>query len=198
MVPAFGIRTLSAGDGDGRDIAVDVQRIAFLGIGSGNLRSNYFSDETIAERMNVPEDSIHEVFNGVFFEYLNHASLKGGKADVVYCCLGEGKAILESVKYDNRGDEMESDLSAVPQGELSDFLQKTSTDYLVLVDQYYIKREGYPYHNISHIINYSVYDGKKKVVCRGRHRFSSLDMDDLGSYSRQFSKIASKLLAKIN
>jgi hypothetical protein len=198
MIPVFGICTLSAGDGDGKDAAAGVQRIAFLGIGNDNLHSNYFSDETIAQRMNVPEDSINEAFNRIFFETLSRASLKDGKTNMVYCCPEEGQAIRESVKYTMSGDEMESDLSAVPQGELNGFLKKTSTAYVMLVDQYYIKREGYPYHNVSHIINYSVYDGSKKVVFRGRHRFSSLDMDDLGRYSKQFSKIAGKLLAKMN
>jgi hypothetical protein len=198
ILPVFGTVTAKANNGDEKEGIENAQRVAFLGIGSDNLRSNYFSDEIIAGKMNVPEDSIHEAFNRHFFEILSKVSAKNRKTNVVYCCFGEGKTILESVKYDNKGDEMESDISGVSQRQLSEFLEKTSTVYLALIDQYYIKKEGYPYNNISHIIAYSVYDGNKNVVFRGRHQFSSLEMDDFSNYTKQFSKIANKLLAKIN
>ncbi|MDR1380760.1 MAG: hypothetical protein LBJ47_04690 [Tannerella sp.] len=174
------------------------ERIAFLGIGSGNLRSNYYPDEIIAGKMNVPEDSINETFGRRFYEILNETCVRNGTPNIVYCCFEEGRAILASVKYNSRGDEMESDLSAVSQERLDDFFEQTSTGYLMIIDQYYIKREGYPYHNVSHIVAYSVYDSKREIVFRGRHQFSSLDMEEFSRYTRQFSKIAQKLLAKIH
>jgi hypothetical protein len=198
IISIVGVYTSKANNGKEKEAIDNTQRIAFLGIDNENLHSNYFSDETIAEKMNVPEDSINETFNRHFFEILNNACIKNSKINMVYCCFEEGKRILESVKYDNKGDEMESDISGISQGHWNHFFEKTSTAYLMLVDQYYIKKEGYPYHNISHIIAYSLYDKNKKIVFRGRHQFSSLDMDDFSHYAKQFSKIANKLLAKMN
>jgi hypothetical protein len=189
---------LKADGGKAKEADMDSQRIAFLGVGIDNLRSNYFSDEIIAGKMNVPEDSINETFNRHFYELLHDACLKSRKPNIVYCCFDEGRTILESVTYSNKGDEMESDLSGVPQELLNGFFEKTSTGRLMLIDQYYIKKEGYPYHNVSHIITYSVYDRNRAVIFRGRHQFSSLDMEDFDNYTKQFSKIAQKLLAKID
>jgi hypothetical protein len=198
ILPSTGIFTLKADSGKVKEADANLPRIAFLGISAGNLRSNYFSDEMIAGKMDVPEDSINETFNRHFYEMLSEACLKNSKPDIVYCCFDEGKTILESVTYNHKGDEMESDFSGVPQELLSDFFEKTSTGCLMLVDQYYIKKEGYPYHNISHIITCSVYDKNMEIIFRGSHRFSSLDMEDFDHYAKQFSKIAHKLLAKID
>jgi hypothetical protein len=198
ILPSIEIFALKADSEKGKEADASVRRIAFVGVGAGNLHSNYFSDDMIAGKMNVPEDSINETFNRHFYEILNEACLEEKKPDVVYCCFDDSKTILESVAYNRKGDEMESDFSGVPQELLNGFFEKTSTGCLVLIDQYYIKKEGYPYHNISHIITCSAYDRNGEVIFRGRHRFSSLDMEDFDQYAKQFSKIAHKLLAKID
>ncbi|MCC8152828.1 MAG: hypothetical protein LIP01_00590, partial [Tannerellaceae bacterium] len=172
-------------------------RIAFLGVPMHNLRSNYFTNDLLAEKMDAPEDAIDEVFSKNFFTLLEKACTRTNKMEAVYCCCEDAQSILKTVDFIEEGDGIKSDFSTVPAESIDALLEKTMADYIVLIDQYYVKKEGYPYNNISHIISYSVYDENRTIVSQGRHHFTSLDMDELSRYNKQFSKAAHKLIAKI-
>ncbi len=172
-------------------------RIAFLGIDRENLRSNYYTSDVIAGKMDTTEEAIDQAFNTSFFIALESACTRNNKIAAIFSCCEDAYTVLEAVEYVEEGDEIRSNLSVVPQASVEVLLEKTTADYLVLIDQYYIKKEGYPYNNISHIIGYSVYDENREVVSRGRHHFTSLDIDNLNRYNKQFSKVANKMLARL-
>lgn len=172
-------------------------RIAFVGVDLVNFRSNYLSQDVIADKLSVEEDSIDNAFNQDFYNALYEICQKKGQYEIVYCCYADGKNLLDRINYQEKGDEMYSDISGVSQEDFNSIINSADADYVALIDQYYIKKEGYPYHNLSHIINYSVFDKNKNKISEGCHRFTSLEMENLNEYSKQFTKAADKLLAKI-
>ena len=177
--------------------STDVIRVAFLGVDINNLRSNYLGDDVIAEKFSADEDSINVAFNQDFFEALRKNGSKKGKYDFVYCCHTNNKNFLDRITYKEEGDEMYSDISEITQEDFNAVIDNAHADFMVLIDQYYIKKEGYPYHNYSHIINYSVFNKDKIKVSKGCYRFTSIEMEKLDDYSKQFMKAADKLVAKI-
>jgi len=194
------IPSLAPGKGDAKDIRGSM-KILIVG-NHDNVKSNFYHNGMIAEQTGIPEDSIGTRYNYIIAE--NIASGSGndrcvfvpGKNDAAY------DRIAAHIRVEGEGEDATSDLSQVPAEELQQALAHAGADYLLVLNQHYLKWQGAPMRTLFHIVSYTLYDKERKPVYSGNQYFTSMKLespDKVAQLSRKTtSRIASSVARALN
>lgn len=101
--------------------------------------------------------------------------------------------ILEDIKTTGEGENQSSDLTFVNATQLRGMLEQAGADYLLLLDNHYLKYQEEPFKTIFHYVNYSLYDGNKKKLAQGSNYFTSINPQS----EQQMLKASRKSTAKM-
>jgi hypothetical protein len=179
----------------GNDAVPFVRKMLFVGLKDGYFSSDYYTGDQIAENFAVSPEAMDEFINGAFYDAFENVA--GKKNLHLTVCDERAKRITADLLYDYDGDVLYSNLSKIDEKEYRDVLQQAQAEYLLVFDQYYIKKEGYPYDNFAHIFHYSVYDASKNKVYDGHYRFTAFDLGTLPMLQKQIKKAADKCIRSI-
>lgn len=178
------------------------RQILILGL-PDNVRSNYFYNGLIAEETGLQPDSIDQAYNRIIAE--NIAAASSPESDCRFIpasSVGIDGRIRNEIKVTGESDESRADLSAVPADAWEKCLADAGADYLLVLNQHYLKWQDQPFRTLFHIVSYSLFDREKKEVCSGNHYFTSMNLekpDKLRKISRKSSsKIASSILRTLD
>ena len=116
------------------------------------------------------------------FTYVNGNAIQGTYHD-----------ILEDIKTTGEGENQSSDLTFVNATQLRGMLDQAGADYLLLLDNHYLKYQEEPFKTIFHYVNYSLYDGNKKKLAQGSNYFTSINPQS----EQQMLKASRKSTAKM-
>ncbi|MDR1602379.1 MAG: hypothetical protein LBS42_08130 [Tannerella sp.] len=191
IATVFGASNMYAGN----DAVPAVRKILFVGLKNGYFSSDYYTGDQIAENFDVPPDAMDEFINGEFYGAFEDVAMKKNLRLTV--CDEKARVVISDLQYDYDGDVLYSNLSKIDEKEYRDVLQQAQAEYLLVFDQYYIKKEVYPYDNFAHIFHYSVYDASKNKVYDGHYRFSAFDLGTLSMLQKQIKKAADKCIRSI-
>lgn len=179
-------------DSDGANAAADKKTtIVFVGIESRSLPPldrDYFE---------MDEAEIETSLNRIMFDAFSEAMAKK-KCTLIACSDEQAEIIgsgLDFVDADSQYYERTSDISACDEDRFREMLAESEAQYLLVIDQYDVRKEGYPYNNFAHILRYSVYDRNKNKVFNGRHQFAMLDAVEANTLAKQSQKAAGKFLS---
>lgn len=167
-----------------------------------NVKSNYFYNGLIAEETGMQADSIDWAYNRIIAENIAAAALKGSVRFVPALGSQIDGRLLNEIQVNGESEESYADLSHVPAGEWQKALDKAGADYMLVLNQHYLKWQDQPLRTLFHIVSYTLFDKEKKEVCRGNNYFTCMNLeqpDKLRKISRKStSKIASAIVRTLN
>ncbi|GHT36732.1 hypothetical protein AGMMS49574_28900 [Bacteroidia bacterium] len=181
------------------DAGSPAKHVLMLGL-SDNVKSNYFYKGLIAEETGIKENVIGSEYNAIIME--NIVEQSKGECVFIPVFPGQTDAMLErEIKVNGEGDECYSDISSVPAEEFQQALATAGADYLLVLNQHYLKWQETPLRTLFHIVSYTLFDKDKKEVCRGNHYFTCMNLersDRLRKISRKASaRIASAIMSQV-
>jgi hypothetical protein len=172
-----------------------LRKILFVGLKGCYFSSDYYTGDQIAENFDVAPDAVDEFINDEFYGAFRDVA---GKKNLHLSLCDEAAAqMISSLRYDYDGDVLYSNLSDIDEQEYRSVLQRSQAEYMLVIDQYYIKKEIYPYDSFTHMIHCSVYDASKNKVYDGHYRFTAFDLGSLPLLQKQIKKAADKCIRNI-
>ncbi|MCC8173589.1 MAG: hypothetical protein LIO65_04140 [Odoribacter sp.] len=174
------------------------KKVLVVGFEKDNIASNYYYDQIIAEKTNVPLDSIEYYFNQVIIDPLTSCAGKSNLQFIPCYNPQQLQGLTEKIQYAGEEENLRSDLSTLNEEDFEKLLSEFNADYLLVISQYYMKKELQPFPYLFHIVNFEVYDKNKDKKYEGRSYFNSSDLMPLEQYDKQYQKLAGKMMAQIS
>jgi ABC-type transport system substrate-binding protein len=177
-----------------KSAAIKKKTVLVVGLKKGNITSNFYSPEGIAEKTTISADSLEDVFSRKIIESINRKNDKG--LNVVPLMFKPKHSILGKVTYHYEKDVLVSDLSDLSSDDVQSLLNQYNADYVMFIGNYYLKFEGGS--NLFHIIKYDVYNKSKKNILSEKVYFNTPELLPLASFEKKFERSGSKILEQLN
>lgn len=162
-----------------------------------NVKSNYFYNRMIAEETGMQADSIDLAYNQIIAENIAAASPKGPIHFIPANDIQIDGQVLDEIKINGESEDSYADLSAVPTVEWQKVLDKAGVDYLLILNQHYLKWQDQPLRTLFHIISYTLVDKEKKEICRGNNYFTCMHLENPAKLRKISRKSSSKIASAI-
>ncbi len=199
----FGLAVLTAGSvsassADKEELKANRNAVKVLVVAlPDNVDSNYFPNSMITEETGIPTDSIDYTYNQVMVR-----NIIAGNKDKKYQFVTPQKAaliskLLDEVKLQGEEEEKYVDLSQVDDGSYEQLIKDTDSDYVLFLNQHYLKWQEKPLRTLFHITSYSLYDKNQKEVTRGNNYFTSMNLENKDKLSKDSRKSSSKIASSI-
>jgi hypothetical protein len=199
LTVAFNIEARSKNKNANRNS--EATRILIVGL-EDNVKSNYFYNQLIAEETGMKADLIDAEYNSIISENIASGCRNSDYAFIPASANIIDGRILNEIKVLGESDESYSDISSLCGEELKAALEKANADYLLVLNQHYLKWEERPLRTLFHIVSYSLYDKNKNQIHNGNNFFTSMSLenpDRIRKISRKStSKIASAVIKSID
>lgn len=197
-VLAVGSVSASSADEEGAENKANRNAVKVLVIAlPDNVDSNYFPNSMITEETGIPADSIDYTYNQVIVKNIIAAN-----KDKKYQFITPQKAalinkLLDEVKLQGEEEEKYADLSQVDNKSYEQLIKDTDSDYILFLNQHYLKWQEKPLRTLFHITSYSLYDKDQKEVTRGNNYFTSMNLENKDNLSKDSRKSSSKITSNI-
>lgn len=181
---------LSEGDG------VQPKQVLIVGL-KDNVRSNYFYKGMIAEETGMQADSVDFIYNHIIAE--NIAGNTKNKA-CKFVLANENSIpadFFEEVKINENEEECASDLSSVPLDEMRKIMNDADADYLLVLNQHYLKWQDQPLRTLFHIVSYSLFDKDKKEIITGNNFFTCMNLEEPNKIRKMSKKSSVKIASNV-
>ena len=192
--PAFAL-----GDNNVSANKADANLVKVLVIGlPNNVNSNYFPNSMITEETGIPTDSIDYTYNQIIAKNIITSNKDKRYQFIPFEKVSEIGDWVSEIKL--QGDEEEEkyvDLSQIDDSSYERLLEKTDTDYILFLNQHYLKWQEKPLRTLFHITSYSLYDKDQKEVARGNNYFTSMNLESKDKLSKDSRKSSSKIASSI-
>lgn len=199
----FGLAVLTAGSvsassADKEELKANRNAVKVLVVAlPDNVDSNYFPNSMITEETGIPTDSIDYTYNQVMVR-----NIIAGNKNKKYQFVTPQKAaliskLLDEVKLQGEEEEKYVDLSQVDDGSYEQLIKDTDSDYVLFLNQHYLKWQEKPLRTLFHITSYSLYDKNQKEVTRGNNYFTSMNLENKDKLSKDSRKSSSKIASSI-
>lgn len=163
----------------------------------GNVGSNYFPNSMITEETGIPTDSIDYTYNQIIAKNI----ITSNKNKKFQFAAPEKAALinrlLDEIKLKGEEEEIYADLSQVDDNQYEKLIKDTGSDYILFLNQHYLKWQEKPLRTLFHITSYSLFDKDHKEVMRGNNYFTSMNLENKNKLSKDSRKSSSKIASSI-
>lgn len=177
---------------ESKDSEKQTSHILIVGLDE-NVKSNYYYNGMIAEETGIEADYIDQEFNRIISENIaisnKDKNCRFTSADPEQI----NGQLLQSIKVNGESEECYSDISSVSSDEWQNTFEKMNADYMLILNQHYLKWQEVPLRTLFHIVSYTVFDKDKKEICRGNQYFTCMHLEN----SEKQRKISLKSTSKI-
>ena len=162
-----------------------------------NVESNYFPGSMITEETGIPTDSIDYTYNQIIAKNII-ASNKNKKYQFVTPEKAAAiSSLLDKIRLEGEEEERYADLSQVDDNRYEQLIKDTDSDYVLFLNQHYLKWQEKPLRTLFHITSYSLFDKNQKEVTRGNNYFTSMNLESKDKLSKDSRKSSSKIVSTI-
>ena len=162
-----------------------------------NVKSNYFYNGMIAEETGMKADSIDQTYNNIIAENIASA-IKNSDCKFIPAQANQVSGqVLNEIKVNGESEDCYSDLFGVSTDELQKVLDKADADYLLVLNQHYLKWQDQPLRTLFHIVSYTLFDKDKKEICRGNNFFTCMNLEKPDKLKKSSKKSSSKIASII-
>ncbi len=201
----FSVVAFSAYSKDFEDVSRKknaMPKVLVLGL-NDNVNSNYFPDVMITEETGIPTDSIDIVFNKTIADNIAEAANKvGGHTFVSSFGKCDAGVVVNEIKLNGSEEEIYADLSDVENSSLEKMLTEADADYLLILNQHYLKWQEQPMRTMFYFVSYSLFDKNKNEITRGNNYFTCMKPEGTErlrkSSKKSSTKIASAVIKTLN
>lgn len=162
-----------------------------------NVCSNYFPNSMITEATGIPTDSIDLIYNQVIAHNIIAAN-KDKKYKFIFPHVTTYiSKLVNEVKLQGNEEEKYADLSKVDYSSYKLLMKETGSDYVLFLNQHYLKWQETPLHTLFHITSYSLYDKNRSEVTHGNNYFTSMNLENKDRLNKDCRKSSSKIASNI-
>ncbi len=160
-----------------------------------NVKSNYYVKDMIAEETGIQPDSIDKQYNHIIAQNIAEASSNDQCKFIPASHNYDG--MIEKIEVTGEGEDCASSLSKISVEELQTALDQAQANYLLVLNQHYLKWQGQPMHTVFHMISYTLYDKNKKEVYSGNQYFTTMELEKPEKMKQVSKKSSSRIASSI-
>ena len=148
---------------------IQPRQVLIVGL-KDNVRSNYFYKGMIAEETGMQADSVDFIYNQI---------------------------IAENIAGNTKSKAYKFDLSSVPLDEMRKIMNDADADYLLVLNQHYLKWQDQPLRTLFHIVSYSLFDKDKKEIITGNNFFTCMNLEEPNKIRKMSKKSSVKIASNV-
>lgn len=162
-----------------------------------NVKSNYYFKEQIAEETGIQADSIVQQYNDIISRNIMAASANSACTFIPAGKDDSYAELVDKIEVTGEGEDCNSNLSRLSTEELQTALEHAHADYLLVLNQHYLKWQQQPMRTVFHMVSYTLYDKNKKPVLSGNQYFTSMNLEKPERIAQISRKSSSKIASSV-
>ncbi len=168
-----------------------------LVIGLDNVNSNYFPQSMIIEETGIPTDSISYTYNKIITNNIIQSNKDKDYTFVSPVGSTEINEIIDDIQLKGEEEESYIDLSTLDNGEYHRLIDAANADYVLFLNQHYLKWQEKPLRTLFHFVSYSLYDKNQKEITKGNNYFTCMNLEKADKLSKASRKSSSKIASTV-
>lgn len=194
MASVVAVKAEEAGRGaSGKNNAV----VKVLVVGLDNVNSNYFPESMITEETGIPEDSIGETYNRIITDNIILANKDKGVAFISSENISDADQLLGNVVVKGENEERYADVEQIDHKNYQQLMDEAQADYILFLNQHYLKWQEKPLRTLFHFVSYSLYDKNQREVTKGNNYFTCMNLEKADRLTKASRKSSSKIASAI-
>lgn len=194
MASVVAVKAEEAGKGaSGKNNAV----VKVLVVGLDNVNSNYFPESMITEETGIPEDSIGETYNRIITDNIILANKDKGVAFISSENISDADQLLGNVVVKGENEERYADVEQIDHKNYQQLMDEAQADYILFLNQHYLKWQEKPLRTLFHFVSYSLYDKNQREVTKGNNYFTCMNLEKADRLTKASRKSSSKIASAI-
>ena len=173
---------------------LSAKNVLMLGL-TDNVKSNYFPKRMITNETGIKEDMICREYNAIIMENIMASTSSNGAC--MFIPASSAYNWVNLIRVEGEGDESYSDVSSVPIDEYREALDMAGAEYLLVVNQHYLKWQEKPMRTLFHIVSYTLFDKDQNEVYRGNSYFTCMNLETPDKLRKTSSKTSSRIASTI-
>ena len=169
-----------------------------LVIGLDNVNSNYFPQSMITEETGIPTDSISYTYNKIITNNIIQSNKDKDYTFVSPVVSSEINEIIDDIQLKGEEEERYIDLSSIDNNEYHRLIDASNADYVLFLNQHYLKWQEKPLRTLFHFVSYSLYDKNQKEITKGNNYFTCMNLEKADKLSKASRKSSSKIASTSN
>src|SRR5690554_2061846 len=171
-------------------------KVLIIGL-QDNVSSNYYYDEMISEQTGIQVDSIDWHYNNVISRNLQSAAKKHSFQVINSAEMLVNDHILSKIEIIGEKEIFSSNIQDIPEEEYKNLMEKLKADYLLIINQHYLKWQEEPMRTVFHMISYSLFDKNKKEIYNGNEYFTSMNLETIKKLENISRRTSSKIANQV-
>lgn len=168
-----------------------------LVIGLDNVNSNYFPQSMITEETGIPTDSISYTYNKIITNNIIQSNKDKDYTFVSPVVSSEINEIIDDIQLKGEEEERYIDLSSIDNNEYHRLIDVSNADYVLFLNQHYLKWQEKPLRTLFHFVSYSLYDKNQKEITKGNNYFTCMNLEKADKLSKASRKSSSKIASTV-
>ena len=168
-----------------------------LVIGLDNVNSNYFPQSMITEETGIPTDSISYTYNKIITNNIIQSNKDKDYTFVSPVVSSEINEIIDDIQLKGEEEEKYIDLSSIDNNEYHRLIDASNADYVLFLNQHYLKWQEKPLRTLFHFVSYSLYDKNQKEITKGNNYFTCMNLEKADKLSKASRKSSSKIASTV-
>lgn len=168
-----------------------------LVIGLDNVNSNYFPQSMITEETGIPTDSISYTYNKIITNNIIQSNKDKDYTFVSPVLSSEINEIIDDIQLKGEEEERYIDLSSIDNNEYHRLIDASNADYVLFLNQHYLKWQEKPLRTLFHFVSYSLYDKNQKEITKGNNYFTCMNLEKADKLSKASRKSSSKIASTV-
>lgn len=176
---------------------VEVKQNVLIISATNNIKSNHYYDDLIAKEIGVQVDSLDFYFNGEVKR--NLIANEPSKMHFVTTISNEDLALLnQQLEIIGEGESSEASIDHISLTSYQTMLNKANTNYLLVINQHYLKKIDETMNTVYHIISYTLFDKDKQKVNSATQYYATMKLENVKVMVPLIKKTTSKIALKLN
>jgi len=171
--------------------------VKVLVVGLDNVNSNYFPESMITEETGIPEDSIGETYNRIITDNIILANKDKGVAFISSENISDADQLLGNVVVKGENEERYADVEQIDHKNYQQLMDEAQADYVLFLNQHYLKWQEKPLRTLFHFVSYSLYDKNQQEVTKGNNYFTCMNLEKADRLTKASRKSSSKIASAI-
>lgn len=196
----FAIASVTAVQADeaGKEVAKESSpAVKVLVVGLDHVSSNYFPESMITEETGIPEDSIGETYNRIITDNIIQANRSKEFTFISSENFSNTAELLGEVKMSGENEESYADVEQIDHKNYKQLMDEANADYVLFLNQHYLKWQEKPLRTLFHFVSYSLYDKNQQEVTKGNNYFTCMNLEKADKLSKASRKSSSKIASTI-
>lgn len=194
---ALAFTTTAFAEDSNKENKTNDMTVKVLVVGLDNVGSNYFPAPMITEETGIPQDSIGDTYNRIITDNIIQTNKDRKYAFVSSANLPDVNALIDEVEVKGEDEDTYADLSHVNKAEYDKVLNEADADYVLFLNNHYLKWQDTPLRTLFHFVSYSLYDRNQNEVTKGNNYFTCMNLEKAAKLSKASRKSSSKIASEV-